>query len=208
MDSAPAFSLDEVMMPSPQKNAGMKRPVLRGAVFLDRDQTLNVDHGYTHLVDDFAWMPGAAAALALFHRHGIACFIVTNQGGIGREFFTAAQMQAFNDHLVAQTALAGGHIMDIAHCPHHPDAPTSAMRTPCSCRKPAPGMLLKLAAKWNVDLAGSVMIGDRDSDVEAGRAAGCHAYLFDGTDLAVLARQVIDRHFADSQANSQRNANA
>ena len=199
MDSAPAFSLDEVMTPSPQKNADMKAPPFRGAVFLDRDQTLNVDHGYTHLVDDFAWMPGAPAALALFHRHSIACFIVTNQGGIGREFYTVEQMHIFNDHLRAQASGAGGHITDIAHCPHHPDAPTSAMRTPCDCRKPAPGMLLELAAKWRIDLATSVMIGDRDSDVEAGRAAGCHAYLFDGADLSELAQQIIDRHFTDAQ---------
>jgi len=73
------------------------------------------------------------------------------------------------------------------------------MRTPCDCRKPAPGMLLELAAKWRIDLATSVMIGDRDSDVEAGRAAGCHAYLFDGADLSELAQQIIDRHFTDAQ---------
>ena len=63
----------------------------RGAVFLDRDQTLNVDHGYTHLIEDFAWITGAPEALALFARHGIACFIVTNQGGIGRGFYTSGR---------------------------------------------------------------------------------------------------------------------
>lgn len=195
MDSAALFSLDECMMAAPPTGRGVRAAARRGAVFLDRDQTLNVDHGYTHLVDDFAWMPGAPDALRLFHCHGIACFIVTNQGGIGRGFFTAAQMQAFNDHLVAQAEMVGGRILDIAHCPHHPEAPTEAMRTPCDCRKPEPGLLLRLAAKWNIDLEASVMIGDRDSDVAAGHAAGCHAYLFDGSDFASLARQVIDRHF-------------
>ena len=58
------------------------------AVFLDRDSTLNVDHGYTHKVEDFAWMPGASEALALFHRHGVACFIVTNQSGIGKGLYS------------------------------------------------------------------------------------------------------------------------
>ena len=202
MDSSGPFSLDGFMtapsINNASLNASLAKPRRRGAVFLDRDQTLNIDHGSTYLVDDFAWMPGAPDALALFHRHGIACFIVTNQGGIGRGFYTIAQMQAFNDHLVAQTIRAGGHIQDIAHCPHHPEAPTPTMQTPCACRKPAPGMLLGLAATWNIDLAASVMIGDRDSDVAAGRAAGCHAYLFDGSDLSRLAQQVIDRHFADS----------
>ena len=202
MDSAAPFSLDERIMAASPTDKGMGVPARRGAVFLDRDQTLTIDHGYTHLVDDFAWMPGAPDALRLFHRHGIACFIVTNQGGIGRDIFTTAQMQAFNDHLVAQAGLAGGHIQDIAHCPHHPEAVSPAMRPPCGCRKPAPGLLLELAAKWNIDLTASVMIGDRDSDVAAGRAAGCHAYLFDGSDLAKLARQVIDRHFTGKQVDA------
>ncbi|MGB1177389.1 MAG: D-glycero-alpha-D-manno-heptose-1,7-bisphosphate 7-phosphatase [Candidatus Puniceispirillaceae bacterium] len=195
MDTGPSFSLDGQMTTTPSKNADIEAPARRGAVFLDRDRTLNIDHGYTHLVDDFAWVPGAASALRLFHRHGIACFIVTNQGGIGREIFTVTQMQAFNDHLVAQARLAGGQIMDIAHCPHHPEAIVTEMRTPCDCRKPEPGLLLGLAAKWHVDLTASVMIGDRDSDVAAGQAAGCHAYLFDGSDLSHLAQLVINRHF-------------
>ena len=168
----------------------------RGAVFLDRDQTLNIDHGYTHLIADFAWIKGAPQALALFARHEIACFIVTNQGGIGRGFFTQQQMQVFNDHLTKAAKAAGGRILDIAWCPHHPLAVTEDMKTPCACRKPEPGLLLGLAKKWNIDLTASVMIGDRDSDVAAGVAAGCHAYLFDGNDLSVLARHVVDRHFS------------
>ena len=168
----------------------------RGAVFLDRDRTLNVDHGYTHLVDDFAWIKGAPEALALFARHGIACFIVTNQGGIGRGLFTERQLRDFNGHLMAAAEAAGGRIRDIAWCPHHPLAVSDDLKTPCGCRKPEPGLLLALAEKWNIDLGASVMIGDRDSDVAAGIAAGCHGYLFDGGDLSVLARLVIDRHFA------------
>ena len=165
------------------------------AVFLDRDSTLNVDHGYTHRIEDFAWMPGAAEALALFHRHGVACFLVTNQGGIGKGLFTVAQMTAFNDHLCREAARAGGRITDIAYCGHHPQAVSEDWMTPCSRRKPAPGMILELAKAWNIDLPTSVMIGDRDSDVAAGEAAGCHAYRFDGTDLAALAQQVLDLHF-------------
>jgi D-glycero-D-manno-heptose 1,7-bisphosphate phosphatase len=170
------------------------------AVFLDRDSTLNVDHGYTHKVEDFAWMPGAPKALALFHRHGIACFIVTNQGGIGKGLYTESDMAAFNDHLCHEAKRAGGRITDIAFCASHPDAAAAQLRAPSPRRKPAPGMILELAEKWNVDLATSVMIGDRDSDVVAGQAAGCHAYLFDGTDLAALARDVVERHFANRES--------
>ena len=169
------------------------------AVFMDRDSTLNVDHGYTHKVEDFAWMPGAPTALALFHQHGIACFIVTNHGGIGKGLYTESDMATFNDHLCHEAERGGGRITDIAFCASHPDATDTKLRAPSPRRKPAPGMILELAEKWNIDLASSVMIGDRDSDVVAGQAAGCHAYLFDGTDLASLAREVVERHFINQE---------
>jgi len=165
------------------------------AVFLDRDNTLNVDHGYTHRVEDFAWIPGAPEALALFHERGLACFLVTNQGGIGKGLFTTEQMVEFNMHLCRKAEQAGGKITDIAWCSHHPQAIDAALRAPSSRRKPEPGMLLDLADKWNVDLAASVMIGDRDSDVAAGKAAGCYAYKFNGADLAALAHHVLEQHF-------------
>lgn len=165
------------------------------AVFLDRDNTLNIDHGYTHRVEDFAWVPGAQTALALFHEHGIACFVVTNQGGIGKKLFSVTDMMVFNSHLCHEAERAGGKITDIAWCGHHPHATEHEWRAPCPHRKPEPGMILDLAAKWNIDLGASVMIGDRDSDVAAGQAAGCHAYKFDGTDLAGLARHILTQHF-------------
>ena len=177
-------------------NSGQVYP--RAAVFLDRDNTLNIDHGYTWRTDDFAWVHGAPQALALFHRHEIPCFVVTNQGGIGREFFTEEQMRVFNDHLCSEAKKEGGLITDVAFCSHHPEAVRAELRTPSDHRKPAPGMILSLAKKWNLELSASVMIGDKQSDVEAGQAAGCHAYLFDGGDLECLARDVVERHFSKS----------
>ena len=168
----------------------------RAAVFLDRDNTLNVDHGYTWQIADFAWVTGAWQALALFHNHSIPCFIVTNQGGIGRGYYTEAQMHDFNNHLCSEAMKRGGMITDIAFAhitltpcmmnyAHH--AKTANRRPACFC----------LCQKSESDLSASVMIGDRKSDVEAGKAAGCHAYLFDGSDLEPLARDIIARHFPD-----------
>lgn len=165
------------------------------AVFLDRDNTLNVDHGYTYRVEDFAWIAGAPQALAMFHNCGLACFLVTNQSGIGKGLYGVAEMTAFNNHLCREAESAGGKITDIAYCAHHPQAVHPEWRAPSPRRKPAPGMILELAEKWNIDLGASVMIGDRDSDVAAGEAAGCHTYKFDGGDLAALARHVLGRHF-------------
>jgi D-glycero-D-manno-heptose 1,7-bisphosphate phosphatase len=170
---------------------------LRAAIFLDRDETLNQDDGYIYRIEEFAWMPGAEAALVRFKRAGLPVFIVTNQGGIGRGLFTETDMHLFNQHLVGKAAASGGKITDIAFCPHHPLSPDPAMAAPCACRKPAPGQILMLADKWKIDLSRSVMIGDRDSDVEAGRRAGLHSYLFDKTDLDALAQNVLATHFPE-----------
>ncbi len=165
------------------------------AIFLDRDDTLNIDVRYTYRVSDFRWVQGAPDALRLFSEAGLDIFIVTNQGGIGRGLFTESDMHRFNNHLIAEAAILGGHIKDVAFCPHHPKAVTKALLTPCNCRKPGHKMISSLAEKWSLDLASSVMIGDRESDVAAGKAAGCHAYLFDGTDLHELAKHVVAKHY-------------
>lgn len=169
----------------------------RPAIFLDRDDTLNLDEGYTQKISDFGWVKGAPESLALFHQLGLDVYIVTNQGGIGRGLFTETQMRAFNAHLCAEATKRGGHIKDIAFCPHHPEAPDPALRGPCTHRKPGPGMILALAEKWDIDLSRSVMVGDRDTDVAAGHAAGCHAYRFDGDDLETLSRQILATHFPE-----------
>lgn len=165
------------------------------AVFLDRDDTLVVDRGYTHRVEDFVWVKGADTALRRLHASGIRVFVATNQGGIGLGLFSELEMHQFNSHLCAEAVRSGGKISDIAFCPHHPRAATPAYRTPCQCRKPAPGMIVSLAEKWHIDLARSVVIGDRQSDLEAGLAAGCHSYLFECGDLDALVQELLPRHF-------------
>ena len=165
------------------------------AIFLDRDNTLTIDNGYNSEIEKFQWVNGAAQALNAFQKAGIRVFIVTNQGGIGRGFFSFDDMHLFHEHLYKMARSVGGAIHDIAYCPHHPLAVTDALKTPCQCRKPEPGLLFDLANKWQIDLGRSVMVGDRCSDVEAGQRAGCHTYLFDGVDLHHLAQQIINIHF-------------
>lgn len=168
---------------------------LRPAIFLDRDGVINVDHGYPHKPEDFAFMPDAETAIKHAHHQKLPIFIVTNQGGIGRGFFSIEDMQNFHQHLQMMTQSIGGKIADIAYCPHHPLAVTEHLKTPCRCRKPEPGLLFDLAEKWQLDLRRSVMVGDRSSDVEAGQRAGCHSYLFDAGDLHALAQHIITTHF-------------
>ena len=166
------------------------------AVFLDRDGVINHDPGdYTRSLDEFHVLPTVFEALKTLQDAGYMLILITNQGGIGRGMFTEAEMHQFNNHLINNARAAGGDIKDIAFCPHHPLAPDPAMAIPCRCRKPEPGLIIQLAEKWQINLANSVMIGDRDSDVEAGQRAGMHSYLFDKTDLDHLAKQVLASHF-------------
>ncbi len=165
------------------------------AIFLDRDNTLTVDKGYSFKIDEFKWVKGAPAALKAFFEAGLLVFVITNQGGIGRGFFTIDDMHKFHHHLMIMALEAGGSIQDIAYCPHHPKAVVNTLKTPCRCRKPEPGLFFDLSEKWKLDLRQSIMIGDKMSDMEAGKNAGCHTYLFEGDDLGILAKQIIKTHF-------------
>lgn len=141
---------------------------LRPAVFLDRDGTLNADLGYVCRPEDVRWLPGVAAALARLRWAGYLLIVVTNQSGIARGYYDVPTMQALHDWMDADLRSQGAHIDAFYHCPHHPDIDGA-----CTCRKPAPGMLLRAADDWFIDLGRSWMIGDKMSDVTAGRAAGC-----------------------------------
>jgi len=166
--------------------------MLKPAIFFDRDDTLITDFGYMYDPKDFQWLGDAALALRDIHQAGIFIFVVTNQGGIGRGLFTESQMQEFHERLRSEAINAGAFITDIAWCPHHPLAIDKRFSTPCACRKPAPGMILSLAQKWEISLSHSAMIGDRQSDIEAGRQAGCHTFLLDsGGSLRQLVRDAL-----------------
>jgi D-glycero-D-manno-heptose 1,7-bisphosphate phosphatase len=162
---------------------------LRPALFLDRDGVLNEDRGYVHRWDDFRWIDGAREAVAAFNGAGWRVIVVTNQSGIGRGYYTEAQMHALHDAMRADLAEAGGWIDAIYHAPHHPDAATETFRHPDPpLRKPNPGMILQAMAEWPIDRAASMLVGDRASDLEAARRAGVRGLLFPGGNLAAFLR--------------------
>lgn len=168
----------------------------RAAVFFDRDGVLNEDGGYVYRPADFRWMPGAVSAIGMVNRAGLLTFVVTNQSGVARGYYTEADVRALHDWMRAQLAQAGAKVDDIRYCPHHPQAELAEYRRACACRKPAPGMLRSLIDEWNVDAEHSAMIGDRDIDMAAARAAGLEGLLYDGGEpvSAVVARWLAARH--------------
>lgn len=141
-----------------------------GAVFLDRDGVLNrrpPPHTYVTDARDFRWLPGAAAAVARLTDGGLRVFVVSNQRGIARRLVTWDVLRAIEAEIQAELAARGSAVSGFLYCPHD-----EVDR--CECRKPKPGLLRRAAAEYGVDLAMSVMIGDDESDVEAGRAAGAY----------------------------------
>lgn len=147
----------------------------RRALFLDRDGTLIVDVGYPRDPALVEPLPGAIDALRALQA-SCALVIISNQSGIARGTITEAEAQAVHARVIAVFAQGGVTFAGAYYCPHAPDAG-------CRCRKPAPGLLQDAAAELDLDLAASVMIGDKPSDLEAGRAAGCATVLRFGPDV-------------------------
>ncbi|MFZ4759717.1 MAG: D-glycero-beta-D-manno-heptose 1,7-bisphosphate 7-phosphatase [Burkholderiaceae bacterium] len=144
----------------------------RPAAFVDRDGVINEDLGHVHRIEDFHLLPGATAGLRLLQAAGYRLVVVTNQAGIARGLYTEADYQRLTRHLRTALRREGITLDAVYHCPHHPEAGLGVLRTACACRKPGPGMLLRARDELGVDLTRSVLIGDKRSDLEAGRAAG------------------------------------
>ena len=167
---------------------------MRPALFLDRDGVLNEDPGYVYRWEDFRWIPGAREAVAAFNRAGWWVFVVTNQSGIGRGYYTEADMTLLHQKMAEEFAKVGAHIDAFYHCPQHPDAVVEGLRHPDPPdRKPNPGMLLRAMADWPVDRAASIMVGDKDGDMEAARRAGVRGLKFSGGDLMTFLNSELQR---------------
>lgn len=143
---------------------------MKPAVFLDRDGTVNREVGYLHRPGDLRLVRGSAAAIARLNQAGFDTVLITNQAGIGRGYFAEDAMHALHRVIAARIAGRGAVIDAIYFCPHHPD-------DGCACRKPQPGMLLRATRERRLDIRASFMVGDKCSDLEAGRRAGCRTVL-------------------------------
>lgn len=161
------------------------------AVFFDRDGVLNVDVAYLYKIEDLRWIDGAREAVAYLTQLGYKIFVVTNQSGIARGYYTVEQMDELHEYMQQEISAAGGKIEKIYYCPHHPEGSVPEYTGVCDCRKPKPGMLLQALAEYAIDKEQSFLIGDSKRDVEAAEAAGVKGYLYTGGNLLDFVKNIV-----------------
>lgn len=149
----------------------------RPAVFLDRDGTINLDAGYIDRLERLELYPFAIDAIRLFRRGGYLAVVLTNQAGVAQGLYGEDFVEVAARYLSDRAKLGGTEIDGHYYCPHSPDAAVERYRVDCDCRKPKPGLALRAARDLGIDLARSVVIGDRWRDIAVARAVGARAIL-------------------------------
>ncbi|MFO8083077.1 MAG: D-glycero-beta-D-manno-heptose 1,7-bisphosphate 7-phosphatase [Desulfobacterales bacterium] len=146
--------------------------MLKKVVFLDRDGVINFDSlSYIKNLEEFIFIPGSLSAICKLSRYGYSVFVITNQSGIARKLIAKHELDKIHHYLIDSIHKAGGSLGGIYFCPHHPDQG-------CNCRKPRPGLIHQAAKENHIDIFSSIMIGDKYTDIECARRAGCKCAYF------------------------------
>lgn len=161
------------------------------AAFFDRDGVLNVDKSYLYKIEDLEWIDGAKEALAYLTQQGYTIFVVTNQSGIARGYYSVDDMNKLHDFMAQQVAAAGGKIEKFYYCPHLPEGKIAEYAVECDCRKPKPGLILRAFEEYDIDKDNAFLIGDKPRDVESAEAAGIKGYLFSGGNLLNFVKEIV-----------------
>jgi D-glycero-D-manno-heptose 1,7-bisphosphate phosphatase len=185
------------------------------AAFLDRDGVINVDSGHVHRVSDFHFMPEAIKACRNLYIAGYKLIVVTNQAGIAHGYYDEQAFKELSSWMSERFIEAGAPLAGIYFCPHHPAGSIARFTRVCSCRKPAPGMITRAIREHQIDVSSSFLVGDKESDLEAGKRAGLSAgYLvspLEGVEnrsgdseefrsLAGVVRHVLGKRYRDTCA--------
>jgi D-glycero-D-manno-heptose 1,7-bisphosphate phosphatase len=155
---------------------------MRKALFLDRDGVINIDKNYVHKISDFEFVDGIFDFCKKYQDAGYLIIVITNQAGIAREYYGHDDFAKLTVWMTNQFKLQGIEIAKVYYCPHHPDFDKH-----CNCRKPNPGMILDAKREFDIDLNNSVLIGDKPSDIGAGRSAGIEKLILIKTNMPTFS---------------------
>ena len=150
---------------------------MKKCIFLDRDGNINVEKDYLHKIEDFEFETGALEAIKTFSDSEYLIVVVTNQSGIARGYYTEEDVIELHRHLKKKIEDAGGRVDGFYYCPHHSEKGIGKYKKECECRKPESGMFLQAKADLDIDFSNSIMVGDKMSDVEAGKKLGMRGIL-------------------------------
>ena len=159
----------------------------RPAVFLDRDGVLSVEKGYVTKLEDLEIFPFAGSTIKNIHEAGFYAFVITNQSAVARGILQVQELEKMNKYLIEKTGAD-----QVYYCPHYPDGVIEGYSFCCGCRNPKTGMVQKTCQEYGIDLGESYFIGDRESDIMTGKAAGIKTVLVEtGYDISHLKTQGV-----------------
>lgn len=156
--------------------------IRRKVLFLDRDGIVNEEYNYVYKIDDFQFCDGIFELCKHYQENDYLIVIITNQAGIARGYYTEKDFNILTEWMIEEFSKNDIIISKVYFCPHHPEFTGN-----CMCRKPNPGMILEAQKEFNINFNESVLIGDKESDVEAGKNAGIERTIFIGTNKTTQA---------------------
>jgi D-glycero-D-manno-heptose 1,7-bisphosphate phosphatase len=155
---------------------------MQPALFLDRDGVINFDHGYVYQIEKFEFIDGIFELVCAANKAGYLVVVVTNQAGIGRGYYTENDFTFITDWMCTQFSQYGAEINAVYFSPYHPEHGIGYYRKETECRKPNPGMIIKAAKENKINLNESILIGDKITDLMAGKRAKVETLLYLGED--------------------------
>jgi D-glycero-D-manno-heptose 1,7-bisphosphate phosphatase len=171
------------------------------ALFLDRDGVINKEVNYLYKIEDFEFLEGVIETCRYFQNAGYLLFVITNQAGIARGYYTEDDFHILNNWMLEQFKNSGSHITKVYYSPYHPVYGIGKYKQDTLCRKPKPGMILQAQQEFNLDLSASILVGDKESDIEAGIAAGVRTNILVRSGHSIDEEQTLANLIVDCLSN-------
>ena len=164
--------------------------MLKPAAFLDRDGVINIEKGYVYKVEDFEWVHEAKEAIKYLNSNNYHVFVVTNQSGISRGYYTKKDVENLHNYINRELYKINAHIDEFYYSPYHPDSDNKEYKTMAHLRKPETGMLELAEKQWKIIKDESFMIGDMPHDIECAKRFGINGHIFKGGSLLELIKNI------------------